>query len=96
MMETYFKQPFYLTNTTTNLDPFDELNFGKLFNSGEFGDLVVFSSNMKPPFLNEFDGRIILNIGSLGIDYHYLNKKYIVLVSVYEGNGPVSDRTKID
>lgn len=90
------KQPFWLTNTTTSQDPFDELNIGNLFNNGNFGDLVVFSSNTSPPFVNEVNGRIMLNIGSLGVDYHYTGKNYIVFASIYEGDGPVAQRIKIE
>ncbi len=84
-----------LTNTTTSRDSFDEINIGQLFNNGNFGDLVVYSSNISPPVCTEVNGRIIMNIGSLGFDHHYTGKNFIVIASIYEGIGPVSQRTKV-
>lgn len=83
-METYLKQPFLLNNTLSD-DPFDEVNMGGLYNSGKFGDLVIFSSQNSPPFVNEIKGRIVLNIGSLGVDYHYTGNHYMAIASIYEG-----------
>lgn len=94
-MSTYLKQPFWLSNTTNSNDPFDELNLGSLFNNGKFGDVVVFSSNTSPPFVNEVNGRIMLNVGALGVDYHYTGKNYMVVMGIYEGEGPANQRIKI-
>lgn len=93
-LETYLKQPFLLNNTMTD-DPFDEVNMGALYNGGDFGDLVVFSSVHSPPFVNVVDGRIVLNIGSLGVDYNFTASHYMALVSIYEGEGRACERVKI-
>ena len=37
-----------------------------------------------------------MNIGSLGVDYHYTGKNFIVIASIYEGIGPVSQRIKME
>lgn len=65
-LETYFKQPFYLTNTLD--EPFDEVNLSGLYNGGNFGNIIVTSSRKSPPFAREIKGRIYVNIGCLGID----------------------------
>lgn len=65
-IETYFKQPFLLTNTLD--EPFDETNLPGLYNDGKFGDIVVTSSRNNPPFATEMNGKIFFNIGCLGID----------------------------
>ena len=85
-----------LTNTISAQDPIDEINLGSLFNNGEFGELVIFSSNTNPPFINEYGGRIVLNIGSMGIDYHYTGKNFMVMASIFEGDGPANQRILID
>jgi len=56
-----------LTNSTASTDPIDEVNIPALYNNGEFGDLAIFSSAFHQPFVNEVNGRIIHNIGSLGV-----------------------------
>lgn len=89
------KQPFFLTNTISSQDPFDEVNLGQLFNDGNFGDIVVFSSTISPPFVNLVDNRLIVNIGGLGVDYHYTDKNFISLISLYEGDGPLAQRVKV-
>lgn len=58
---------------------------GSLFNAGKFGDLVVFSSNLSPPFVNSVGERVVLNIGSLGVDPHYTGSHYMSIVSLFEG-----------
>ncbi len=37
-----------------------------------------------------------MNIGSLGVDYYYTGKNFIVIASIYEGIGPVSQRIKME
>lgn len=65
-LESYFKQPFYLTNAMD--EPFDETNLPSLYNKGVFGDIVVTSSRRSPPFARVVKGRAFINIGSIGID----------------------------
>lgn len=36
-----------------------------------------------------------MNIGSLGVDYHYTGNNYMVIASIYEGDGPAAQRIKI-
>jgi hypothetical protein len=88
------KQPFYITNTLDD-SPFDETNLNEVFNNGEFGNIVVMSSKMLPPFARKVKGRIFVNIGSLGIDFHVMDKKYMTLVSIYQGSGPSNERIKV-
>lgn len=38
---------------------------------------------MQPPFARKVKDRIFVNIGSLGIDYHMMGKKYATLISIY-------------
>lgn len=83
-LESYFKQPFYLTNTLD--EPFDETNLPGLYNNGEFGHIIVTSSHRDPPFAREIKGRVFVNIGSLGMDEPNLTEKhYIALLSIYDG-----------
>lgn len=95
-METYIKQPFFLTNTISSQDPIDEVNLGQLLNDGNFGDIVVFCSHTNPPFVNMVENRLIVNIGALGVDYHYTGKNFISLISLYEGDGPIAQRVKVE
>ena len=69
---------------------------GRLYNCRNYGDLVVFSSQTSPPFVNEIKGRIILNIGSLGVDYHFTGNHYMAIASIYEGEGAAGQRIKIE
>ena len=46
------------------------------------------SSKILPPFARKVKGRVFVNIGSLGIDFHTMEKKYMTLVSIYQGTGP--------
>jgi hypothetical protein len=94
-LETYFKQPFYLTNAMD--EPFDETNIPALYNQGSFGDIIVTSSRKNPPFAAEVRGKVFINVGCLGIDEPNLtNKHYATLVSIYDGLGPVGPRTKVE
>ena len=66
-----------------------------MYNDGEFGDMVVISSSFSPPYINKVNGRLILNIGSLGVDYNETGNHYMVITSLYEGEGPASERIKV-
>lgn len=94
-LDVYFKQPFLLTNA--HEEPFDETNLNNLYNEGKFGNIVVISSNRDAPFAREVRGRVFVNIGSLGIDHaNSLNEHYMALVSIYDGEGPVCQRVKVE
>ena len=86
---SYFKQPFYLTNTLTKEEPFDETNFGELYNHGDFGDFVIVSSNRHEPFFRKIitsNGKGykgIINVGSLGIETNLSGEYYMSVLSVY-------------
>jgi hypothetical protein len=55
------------------------------------------SSQRHPAFAHKVKGnKIFVNIGSLGIDYHALEKHFMTLMSIYDGQGDVSERIKID
>jgi hypothetical protein len=94
-LETYLMQPFFLTNTME--EPFDETNLPALYNDGTFGDIIVTSSRKNPPFATEVNGKVFLNIGSLGMDQeNATGKHYMTLVSVFDGTGAIADRTKVE
>lgn len=94
-MDAYFKQPFYLVNAQD--EPFDETNLTKLYNQGKFGDIVVSCSHRDAPFAREVRGRVFVNIGSLGIDHpNNAGQHYMTLVSIYDGEGPVAQRVKVE
>lgn len=61
------------------------MNIPALYNNGEFGDLVIFSSVFHQPFVNEVNGRVIHNIGSLGVETNFAGNNFMSLVSIYEG-----------
>lgn len=65
-LESYFKQPFYLSNAQD--EPFDETNLPGLYNNGNFGSIVVTSSRRAPPLAREVRGRVYVSIGALSID----------------------------
>jgi hypothetical protein len=67
-----------------------------LYNHGNFGELIVFSSTRSPPFAKELNGRVILNIGSLGIEPNESVKNFIAIASLYDGDGAVAQRIKIE
>jgi desulfoferrodoxin (superoxide reductase-like protein) len=78
-------------------EPFDETNLAGLYNAGKFGSIVVTSSHRDPPFAKEARGRVYVNIGSLGIDHpNTLDRHYMALVSIYDGEGPVAQRIKVE
>lgn len=94
-LDAYFRQPFYMTNA--HEEPFDETNLPGLYNGGEFGHIVVTSSRKDAPFAREIRGRLFVNIGSLGIDQANSNDHhYMTLVSIYDGEGPVAQRVKVE
>lgn len=78
-------------------EPFDETNLPGVYNAGKFGHIIVISSYRDHPYAVEIRGRLFVNIGSLGIDESNLtNKHYMTLVSIYDGEGPVSKRVKVE
>lgn len=62
-----------MTNTLNKEEPFDETNFGQLYNNGDFGDFIITSSNRHEPLFrkistsNSKHSKGIINVGSLGI-----------------------------
>lgn len=85
-----------MTNTLEDT-PFDETNFSSLFNRGEFGDLIIMSSQRHPVFAHRVKGnKVFVNVGSLGVDWHAEDKHFMTLISVYDGLGDVSERIKVD
>lgn len=86
----YLKQPFLLFNTKVAEEPFDEVNFGGLYNDGQYSDVLVFTSNFYKPFVEKIGTRLVVNVGSLGIDYHESSEHYLTILSFYEGEGTVT------
>ena len=76
-------------------EPFDEVNLDNLFNAGSFSDIIIISSKTMVPYARSFNGRLVVNIGSLGMDSEFHDKRYMTLMSIYQGQGPLCDRTKI-
>jgi hypothetical protein len=75
----------------------DETNFSELFNKGEFGNVIVMSSQRHPVFAHKVKGnKVFVNIGSLGIDFHAQEKHFMTLLSLYDGEGEVADRIRVD
>ena len=94
-LESYFKQPFYLSNAQE--EPFDETNLPGLYNNGDFGHIVVTSSRRAPPLAREVRGRVFASIGALSIDLPNPEEKhYMTLMSIYDGSGPVAPRVKVE
>lgn len=94
-IETYLRQPFFITNTLDDAK-FDETNFSRVFNRGNFGDVIVMSSQRHPVFAHKVKGnKVFINIGSLGVDYHAQDKHFMALMSLYEGSGNVADRIRV-
>ena len=94
-IETYLKQPFFITNTLDDAT-FDETNFSRVFNRGNFGNVIVISSQRSPVFAHKIKGnKLFVNIGSLGVDYHAQDKHFMALMSLYDGEGEVSDRIRV-
>jgi len=88
-------QPFFLTNTMD--EPFDETNLPALYNFGKFGDIIVTSSRKNPPFASEVNGKVFINVGSLRMDQpNETGRHYMTLVSIFDGTGPISERTKVE
>ncbi len=54
------------------------------------------SSNSHPVFAHKIKGKAFVNIGSLGVDGHVMGKHYITIMSVYDGQGEVSERVKVE
>jgi hypothetical protein len=54
------------------------------------------SSNYHPVFVHKVKGKLFVNIGGLGIDGHVMGKHYITVMSVYEGQGEVNERVKVE
>ena len=94
-LDSYFKQPFYLSNAQE--EPFDETNLPGLYNRGDFGHIVVASSRRAPPLAREVRGRVYVSIGALAIDQPNPEEKhYMTLLSIYDGSGPVAPRVKVE
>ena len=53
------------------------------------------ASRNKPPFVCQAKGKIFVNIGCLGIDSQS-DDHNMVLMSVYDGSGPLNLRTKVE
>lgn len=67
-----------------------------MFNRGNFGNVIVMSSQRSPVFAHKVKGnKLFINIGSLGVDYHAQDKHFMTLMSVYDGEGDVSDRIRV-
>jgi hypothetical protein len=67
-----------------------------LYNQGVFGDIVVTTSRKNPPFTKQVKDKLFINIGSLGIDEElYGSKHFMTLVSIFDGDGSVGQRTKV-
>lgn len=68
-----------------------------VFNRGKFGDVIVMASQRSPVFAHRVKGnKVFVNIGSLGVDYHAQGKHFMAMVSVYEGEGDVAERIKVE
>lgn len=93
-IESYLKQPFLIANTAEN--GFDEVNLSSLYNGFDFGDIVVTSSSYSPSYAHEVNGVLFVNVGSLGIEENFTKRHYLTVVSIYEGEGGVSGRTRVD
>lgn len=94
-IETYLKQPFFISNTLEDAT-FDETNFSGVFNRGNFGNVIVMSSQRNPVFAHKVKGnKIFVSIGSLGVDYHAQDKHFMALMSIYDGEGDVCDRIRV-
>lgn len=85
-----------MTNTLDDA-PFDETNFSGLFNENGFGDVIVMSSQRHPVFAHKVkDNKVFVNIGSLGLDFHSDEKHFMALMSLYDGEGEVAERIRVD
>lgn len=93
--DTYYKQPFLLTNCGEE-EQFDDTNLPLVYNEGKFGNILIISSENSPPYARDIKGRLVVNIASLGMHEHITQKHYMTLMSIYEGEGPLSKRTKIE
>ena len=94
-LESYFRQPFLVSNTIEG--HFDEVNLPSVYNKGKFGNIIVTSSRHNPPFARQVKGRLYVNVGSLGIDSpHQAAKHFMTMLSVFEGEGSLTDRVKVE
>jgi hypothetical protein len=66
-----------------------------MYNDGSYGDIIITTSNFSPPFAKTVQGRVFVNVGSLGMENHETGKHYMSLISLYEGEGSVADTTKV-
>ncbi len=54
------------------------------------------TSRKNPPFTKQVKDKLFINIGSLGIDEElYGSKHFMTLVSIFDGDGSVGQRTKV-
>lgn len=58
--------------------------------------MIIISSNNHPVFAHKVKGKVFVNIGALGVDGHVMGKHYITIMSLYDGQGDVSERVKIE
>ena len=66
-----------------------------MFNEGKFGDIIIISSKTHPPFTQRVKDKIFMNVGSLGIDYHREGKHFMQIVSLFNGQGSISERVRV-
>lgn len=58
--------------------------------------MILFSSTRMKPFAKRVDDRVVVNVGSLGIEANDDGNNFMVVLSVYEGEGVPVDRVRID
>jgi hypothetical protein len=54
------------------------------------------SSQVHPSFAHKVKDKIFMNVGSLGIDYHREGKHFMQVLSLFNGQGNVSERVRVE